>query len=110
LGIDDPAERAHEMAELGAAGEQPGPLSSTLRAPDLGALRRSYQAALTDLEQKVARLSARDPKLGYYRTLVVLTKKVELDLDNQIESLARLYRDLERMHDFVHELYPVDEP
>src|SRR5262245_3111770 len=110
LGIDDPGERAHELAELGPAASQPGPLCATLGARDLEALRRSYQAALSDLEDKVGKLAPADPKLAYYRTLIVLTKKVELDLDNQIEALGRLYRDLERMHDFVHELYPVEAP
>ena len=43
---------------------------------------------------------------GPVRTLVVLTRKVELDLQHQIESLTHLYRDLEEMHDFVHEIYP----
>ena len=45
------------------------------------------------------------PRMGY-RSLVVLTKKVELDLANQVESLTRFYRDLDEMHDFVHEIYP----
>ncbi len=37
---------------------------------------------------------------------MVLTKKVELDLGNQVDALSRFYRDLDEMHDFVHELYP----
>jgi hypothetical protein len=36
----------------------------------------------------------------------VLTRKVEQDLGNQIEMLTRFYRDLDEMHDFVHEIYP----
>ncbi|HWC89089.1 MAG TPA: DUF3209 family protein, partial [Pirellulales bacterium] len=42
----------------------------------------------------------------YLRALVVLTKKVELDLRNQLESTTRLYRDLDEMHDLVHEIFP----
>ena len=57
----------------------------------------------------MAATTAGDPKLPYYRTLIVLTKKVELDLDNQIDGLSRLYRDLDEMHDFVHEIYPAIE-
>ena len=49
---------------------------------------------------------ATDPQLPYLRTLIVLTKKVELELSHQIEGLTHLYRDLEEMHDFVHEIYP----
>jgi hypothetical protein len=54
----------------------------------------------------VAATPPSDPKLAYYRSLVVLTKKVELDLNNQIDAMNRLYRDLDEMHDFVHEIYP----
>jgi hypothetical protein len=39
----------------------------------------------------------------------VLARKVELDLAHQIDSLFHLYRDLEAMHDFVHEIYPAAE-
>jgi hypothetical protein len=106
LGREDEAERQHELAELGAAASQPGPVAALCEARDLGGLRRFFEAALDDLNTKVAATAAGDPKLPYYRTLVVLTKKVELDLGNQIEALARFYRDLDEMHDFVHEIYP----
>jgi hypothetical protein len=108
LGIDDPAERQHELAELGDAAEAPGPVRALAGAADLAGMRRSYDAAIAGLEEKVAALSAGDPQLPYYRTLLVLTRKVELDLRHQIEGLTHLYRDLEVMHDFVHELYPAE--
>ena len=75
---------------------------------DLASLKRFYEASLSELEDKIARTRANDPKLPYLRTLVVLTKKVELDLQHQVDSLTHLYRDLESMHDFVHEMYPAD--
>jgi hypothetical protein len=106
LGIDDAAERQHELAELGAEAETPGPLSALTRARDLAALTRDYGSALAQLADRVARTRSDDPKLGYLRALVVLTKKVELDLAGQVEMLTRLYRDLDELHDFVHELFP----
>jgi hypothetical protein len=106
LGRRDEAERQHELAELGAGAETPGPVRSLCGAGDLGSLQRFYGSALSDLNAKVAATAADDPKLPYYRSLVVLTKKVELDLANQVESLTRFYRDLDEMHDFVHEIYP----
>lgn len=106
LGIDDEAEKAHELAELGDAAARPGPIQALSQASDLARLRGLYQTALADLDQKVAKTEASDPKLPYYRSLVVLTKKVDLDLRNQVEGLTRLYKDLEEMHDFVHEIYP----
>jgi hypothetical protein len=108
LGRKDEAERQHELAELGGAAEARGPIRSMSEASDLASLKTFYDAALSALEERSSRVSASDPKLPYLRTLVVLTKKVELDLQHQIESLTQLYRDLEEMHDFVHEIYPAE--
>jgi hypothetical protein len=106
LGIRDEAERQHELAELGGAAEAPGPLRTLTQARDLQTLRGAYDAALAALADKVARTPVDDGKLPYLRSLMILTKKVELDLANQIEMTTRLYRDLEELHDFVHEIYP----
>jgi hypothetical protein len=106
LGRNDDAERRHELAELGTGGEAPGPIRSLCAANDLAGLKRFFEGALADLGAKVASTRPDDPKLPYYRSLVVLTRKVELDLRNQIDSLTRFYVDLDEMHDFVHEIYP----
>lgn len=106
LGIDDKAEKQHELAELGQAAKVSGPVKSLSAAKDMAGIKRFYEAALSSLEQKVASLKPKDPKLPYYRSLIVLTKKVELDLRNQIDGLTRFYRDLDEIHDFVHEVYP----
>jgi hypothetical protein len=106
LGRTDQAERQHELAELGAGAEAPGPIRSLCAATDLASLLRFFESAQSELNGRVAALGPDDPKAPYYRSLVVLTKKVELDLGNQIESLTRFYRDLDEMHDFVHEIYP----
>ncbi len=109
LGISDEAERQHEVAELGGAAEKPGPIRSLAQARDLAQLRRFYDAALSELGERVAATPAGDPKLAYLRSLLILTKKVELDLANQQEMLTRLYRDLDELHDFVHEIYPAQD-
>ncbi len=106
LGRDNESERQHELAELGTAAEQPGPVKSMCAAQDLASLKRFYEAALVALDERVARAKPTDPDLPYLRTLVVLTKKVDLDLRRQIEGLSGLYQDIEEMHDFVHEMYP----
>ena len=108
IGIDDEAERQHELAELGNAADRPGPVRTLCSAGDLASLQRSYDAAISGLEARVAGTAGDDPQLPYLRTLVVLTKKVELDLQHQIANVTQLYRDLEAMHDFVHEIYPAD--
>jgi hypothetical protein len=108
LGLKDDAERQHELAELGDAAEKPGPLKSLSTATDMESMARLYAAAVTDLSQKIAATPATDPKLPYLRSLVILTKKVELDLKTTIDGVSRLYRELEEMHDFVHEVYPAE--
>lgn len=108
LGHHDEAERQHELAELGDGAAHPGPVRAMCGATDLAQLRRFYEAAIAGLEQRVATTPATDPRLPYLRTLIVLTRKVELDLRHQIDGLHHLYRDLEAMHDFVHEIYPAD--
>jgi hypothetical protein len=109
LGHDDEAERQHELAELGDGAARPGPVRAMVSATDLAALRRCYEASIAELEQRVATTDAGDAKLPYLRTLIVLARKVELDLAHQIDGLFHLYRDLEAMHDFVHEIYPAAE-
>jgi hypothetical protein len=106
LGRTDEAERQHELAELGNGAEAPGPIRSLCAAGNLASLKRFYETALSDLNAKVAATRADDPKLPYYRSLVVLTKKVELDLAGHIDAFTRFYRELDEMHDFVHEIYP----
>ena len=108
LGRSDVAERAHELAELGTGAEAPGPIRSLCETTNLAGLKRFSASALADLGVKVAGLPAGDPKLPYYRSLMVLTKKVELDLDSQIAGLTRFFVDLDEMHDFVHEIYPAE--
>ena len=108
IGIHDEAERSHELAELGDALERPGPLRALSTATDMESLARLYAASVTELSEKVARTPKGDPKLAYLRSLVILTKKVELELRATIDGTRRLFSELEEMHDFVHEVYPGD--
>jgi hypothetical protein len=106
LGSNDEAARAHELAELGDAVHQPGPISALANTSDLGSLVRLYSLSLVDLNQRVASTPASDPKLPYLRSLLVLTKKVELELSGQVQALDRMQRELDEVHDFVHEIFP----
>lgn len=108
LGRNDEAERTHELAEIGDAATKPGPVKSLCESSDLAKLKRFFEAALADLDKKVSGTPAGDPGLPYLRSLQILTKKVELDLRNQIDAMTRLYLDLEEIHDFVHEIYPAE--
>jgi len=108
LGLKDEAARQHELAELGDGASQPGPIRAMCDAADLESLRRFYEAAVSMLEERVAATRPDDTRLPYLRSLIILTKKVELDLASQIDNLTRLFTELEQMHDFVHEIYPAD--
>jgi hypothetical protein len=108
IGIDDEAERQHELSELGDGASRAGPIRSLCQAQDLASLRRFFESSLSDLEQKVAATRPDDPKLAYLRALVILTKKTELELRSHSENLTRFYRELDEMHDFVHEIYPAE--
>jgi len=106
LGINDEAERQHELAELGDALKTAGPIAALSQASNLGDLKTYYETSVAELEGRVAKLPAGDAKEAYLRSLVILTKKVEMELESQYESLHRLYRHLDEIHDFVHEIYP----
>jgi hypothetical protein len=107
LGIRDEAERQHELGELGTALDKPGPLRALSAASDLEALSKAFAAALSQMAEGMAKLPPDHPKLPYLRSLAILTKKVELDLRAQTDALQRFWRELEEMHDYVHEMYPV---
>ncbi|MBL8019495.1 MAG: DUF3209 family protein [Leptospirales bacterium] len=109
IGIDDPAEKEHELKEIGNARNTPGPVKSLLESNTLEKVYKFYGASLADLQEKVSKTAPTDPSMPYYRTLLVLTKKVEQDLQMQIENLKVLYNDLDEIHHFVHEIYPGKE-
>ncbi|EMK01914.1 DUF3209 family protein [Leptospira sp. WS58.C1] len=107
LGIKDESVIQHEKNEIGPeALFSPGPIQSLTNANNFEDLIRFFEASLVELEQKISGLSTVDPKSGYYTSLLILTKKVELDLKNSAKAFQTLYLDLEEMHDFVHEIYP----
>ena len=106
LGIEDEAERQHELAELNQGDPPSGEVRLLSDARDLTRLKRLFEASLSQLEERVAGTPANDPQLPYLRSLVILTKKDELDLRNELERLTRFYLDLDEMHDFVHEMFP----
>jgi Protein of unknown function (DUF3209) len=109
LGGYDEAAQSHELAELGPLANTPGPLCSMRTAEDFSRLLSLYETSLVGLEEKLAKTSAGDPSRAYLQTLIVFTKKVELELRAQLEGMHRLCRELDEMHDFIHEIYPVSE-
>ncbi|MDA7980252.1 MAG: DUF3209 family protein [Pirellulales bacterium] len=105
-GIDDPNEKEHELAELGDAVHEPGPIQSLCGPEDLTKLVSYYQASLVDLQQRVAQTAEDNPKLPYFQALILVTKKVEQELQVHINNLKQLYEDLDDIHHLIHEVYP----
>lgn len=107
IGIEDEATKQHETNEIGFESlSKLGPIRSMTEASSLHDLKKYYETALTDLEQKLVTIPDNDPKLGYYRALLVMTKTVELELKNIVTLCEGFFHDLDEIHDFVHEIYP----
>ncbi len=106
LGIKDEKEKQHELAELGKAATAPGPIAPLIKAQTLTELKRLYAQSLIPLAEKVSKTEENDPKIGYYRALMVTTKKVELELNRLINDMNQFYKELDEVHDFIHEVFP----
>lgn len=105
LGCGDEAARRHELAELGARAESPGPLRSLSCAADLRTLHESFGVAAGALEERLSQASTEES--AYLRTLVVLVRKVELELRGHAGALEQFFHDLEAMHELTHQLHPI---
>lgn len=106
LGIRDETEKQHELSELGDAATSPGPIVQMLKSENLKDLLRFFEGALTALAEQVSKMQPSDPKIGYYRSLMITTKKVELELNRMSDDWNRFYRELEEIHDYIHEVFP----
>ena len=106
LGIKDESEKQHELAELGKAATAPGPIAPLIKAQTLLDLKKLYSQSLIHLAEKVSKVKDNDPKIGYYRALLITTKKVELELNRMINDLNQFYKELDEVHDYIHEVFP----
>lgn len=106
VGIEDDAEKQHDLNELGDDCQTVGPLKSMAEATNLAELKKFYEASLSDLNQKLSKMPADDPKLAYHQSLMILTKKVEQELSQQIHHFNQMWKDLDEIHHLTHEVYP----
>lgn len=104
---DRPAhERTHEVEELGSKLSEDGPLKALAEASSLAQIRAALDASALELEQRVADMSMDAPQLGYWRALVVAVKRTQRDLSRTASELEQYYRDLDELHDTLHEIFP----
>ncbi len=108
LGTSDQVEKDHELAEIGDLSKATAPVQGMVAANTLVHLKGLFENSLDQLEQKAAAMDPKDPNLGYYRTLVVVNRKVEKDLANLTGQMQKFLGDLEELHDSIHEVYPVN--
>ena len=108
IGIDDPAEKKHELDEIGDELKINPSLGAMVESFSLNDLKRYFSSSLAQLDEKIQKFADDDKQLAYYKTLLVMTKKAELDLENHVRGLQKFYEDLEDVHDFIHEVYPVE--
>jgi len=106
LAIDDQHEKEHEEKDLGVNLTTAGPLQSLATAGDLDKLKRFYSVTLVELQERVAQMTADDPKLAYYQSLVLVTKKVEQEISVYYDNFYKLYNDLDEIHHMIHEVFP----
>ena len=106
LGIENEAARIHDENEVGASLTSDGPIKSLANSQNLYELKSFYQNSLVNLDNRIGELGSDHKELAYYNSLMILTKKVELELENQITSIEKLYQNIDEVHDFVHEIYP----
>ena len=106
IGIENEAARVHDENEVGEALNNVGPIQSLAKADSLKDLQKFFDSSISDLEEKVSKLSDDDKNLPYYRSLLILTKKVELELESHLKGVEGFWKNLDEMHDYVHEIYP----
>jgi hypothetical protein len=106
IGLENEAAKIHDENEVGDALNKAGPLQSLAKANSLKDLQTYFDSSISNLEDKVSKLSKDDEKLAYYRSLLILTKKVELELENHLKGVEDFWKNLDEMHDYVHEIFP----
>ena len=106
VGDRPPHERTHEVEELGSKLTEEGPLKALAEATNFAQIRTALDAAALELEQHVEDMPKDAPQLGYWRSLVVTVKRTQLDIARTASDLEKYYRDLDEIHDTLHEVFP----
>jgi len=109
LGLDRPVDRQHEIAELGTALETSMPLKNLADSSNFADLRRGFEDSLGLLEDRVMGMASGAGQKPYYQSLLVLSKKVEMDLRQMATQFEQYYLNLEEIHDQMHEVFPDNE-
>ncbi len=106
LGIDRPAIREHALAEL--EGNLDGPVGALVNASSVAELERHLDAALVDLESKLASTPSDDPEYDYLRGRLLALREAERSIRRLREEGASILEGCGETHSLLHELFPVE--
>jgi len=107
LGTGDRSAREHAEKELD--GELDGPIEGLAEADSLADLQRHLDAALVDLEERVAAADERDPEYDYLRGRLVAVRDAERSLSRLADHGDSFLDDLGETHHSLHDAFPADE-
>ncbi len=107
LGTEDESIRQHAEGELDD--DLSGPLEALIEAETIGGLRRHLDAALVDLEEKIAATDESAANYDYLRGRLVAVRDAERALARLGDQGKSLLGGLGDAHHTLHEAFPVDE-
>ncbi len=108
LGDRPKAEMDHDRTDCAVAIGKPGPLKSLSEAQDLSTLRQLFAQSRIALEKRLGQVQGKSAE-GYVKTLTVVCKQVDLDLERLASDCERFYQHLDVIHDHLHGLYPAEK-
>jgi hypothetical protein len=107
LGTADRSAREHAEREL--EGHLEGPIEALAEAETLSAIERHLDAALVDLEERIAATDAEDPEYDYLRGRLVAVRDAERAVARLTTQGEGILDGLGEAHDVLHEAFPVKE-
>ena len=107
LGTEDRSAREHAESEL--EGHPEGPIEALAEAGTLAATERHLDAALVDLEEKIAETPSDDPEYDYLRGRLVAVRDAERAVSRLTDQGEDVLGGLNDAHDVLHATFPIDE-
>jgi hypothetical protein len=107
LGTEGRSAREHARTELGD--DLSGPIEALADADTVADLQRHLDAALVDLEERVAAAGEDDPDYDYLRGRLVAVRDAERAVGRLAAQGEDVLAGLGDAHDLLHETFPDDD-
>ncbi len=106
LGEINEKERKHDLLELGEQGKK-GPLKALSESKNFTDLFELYGHCLSELHDQYAKMDDQDQEnRAYYQSLLIINRKIEMELDQQRKHMRQFLQDLQQIHHLIHEIHP----